>query len=297
MALSPNVVVVAPGDLITAAHLNNVRANLDRLDTTKLSLTGGAVTGLTSFAGSLRIARTGFTRPFVEFYNSDTFAIRQGSVIGADTGLELICDAGPIRFHPNNAEAARIDGTNALFGKAASNAGVLGVEIAHTAGRVIGTMSTASVNLLLNHIAGADTSACAFAQFQRAGTVIGSITQSGTTAVLYNTTSDERLKTVVGPVDAAAALDKVAAMNPVQFTWNDAPGDGPQIGFLAQQLATVAPEAVTPGTGAPGDTLDEQSGEGGFVPWMTDLSRLVPTLVAAVQALTARVAELEAAAA
>jgi hypothetical protein len=45
MALSPNVVVVAPGDLITAAHLNNVRANLDRLDTNKLSLAGGTLTG------------------------------------------------------------------------------------------------------------------------------------------------------------------------------------------------------------------------------------------------------------
>lgn len=45
MALSPNVVVVAPGDLITAAHLNNVRSNLDRLDTTKLSLTGGTLSG------------------------------------------------------------------------------------------------------------------------------------------------------------------------------------------------------------------------------------------------------------
>jgi hypothetical protein len=45
MALSPNVVVVAPGDLITAAHLNNVRANLDRLDTTKLSTAGGTLTG------------------------------------------------------------------------------------------------------------------------------------------------------------------------------------------------------------------------------------------------------------
>ena len=32
MALSPNVVVVATGDLITAQHLNNVRSNLDRID-------------------------------------------------------------------------------------------------------------------------------------------------------------------------------------------------------------------------------------------------------------------------
>lgn len=32
MALDPNVVVVAPNELITAQHLNNVRSNLDRID-------------------------------------------------------------------------------------------------------------------------------------------------------------------------------------------------------------------------------------------------------------------------
>lgn len=32
MALSPDVVVVAPGELITSAHINNIRANLIRID-------------------------------------------------------------------------------------------------------------------------------------------------------------------------------------------------------------------------------------------------------------------------
>lgn len=32
MALNPNVVVVAPGELITATHLNNIRSNLIRID-------------------------------------------------------------------------------------------------------------------------------------------------------------------------------------------------------------------------------------------------------------------------
>lgn len=48
MALSPNVVVVNPGDLIASAHLNNIRANLDRIDISaaaKVPLAGGRMTG------------------------------------------------------------------------------------------------------------------------------------------------------------------------------------------------------------------------------------------------------------
>jgi hypothetical protein len=40
MALNPALPVVAPNELITSTHMNNVRANLDRLDTTKLALSG-----------------------------------------------------------------------------------------------------------------------------------------------------------------------------------------------------------------------------------------------------------------
>jgi Chaperone of endosialidase len=54
VALNPNVVVVASGDLITAAHHNNVRANLDRLDTTKVLKAGDVMTGqLTLSAANL----------------------------------------------------------------------------------------------------------------------------------------------------------------------------------------------------------------------------------------------------
>lgn len=45
MALSPNVVVVAPGELITAAHVNNIRSNLDRLDLAKVTDTGDTMSG------------------------------------------------------------------------------------------------------------------------------------------------------------------------------------------------------------------------------------------------------------
>lgn len=45
MATNPVVPIVATGDLITAAHINNIRANLDRLDTEGLDLAGGTMSG------------------------------------------------------------------------------------------------------------------------------------------------------------------------------------------------------------------------------------------------------------
>lgn len=53
----------------------------------------------------------------------------------------------------------------------------------------------------------------------------------------------------------------------------------------AQALHAVFPEAVTPGTGAPGDP--------GFVPWAIDAAAVVPLLVRELQLLRARVTALE----
>lgn len=110
-------------------------------------------------------------------------------------------------------------------------------------------------------------------------TNVGSITTT-TSSTAYNTTSDERLKTnIVDLPDAGAAID---AMQPRQFEFLVEPGVQ-RIGFIAQELYAVVPEAVTPG----GDNQHTN-------PWQVDLSRLVPLLVRELQSLRARVAALEA---
>ena len=72
---------------------------------------------------------------------------------------------------------------------------------------------------------------------------IGSITQAGTTGVLYNVTSDYRLKDIAGPVtNSGAFIDK---LNPVQGSWK---ADGSRfIGFLAHELQEASETVV--GTG------------------------------------------------
>lgn len=128
----------------------------------------------------------------------------------------------------------------------------------------------------ISHISGT-ASGVMYARFNLAAVTIGSITQSGTTAVLYNTTSDARLKTNVMSADDSGPL--IDAVQVRQFDWL-ADGSHQRYGFVAQELAAVVPEAVYQPTGQ-----DEMMA--------VDYSKLVPLLVKEIQTLRTRVAQLE----
>jgi hypothetical protein len=116
------------------------------------------------------------------------------------------------------------------------------------------------------------------------GTVsAGQISVSGSTTS-YATSSDYRLKHDIQPM--TGALAKVAQLKPVTYKWNADDSDGE--GFIAHELAEVAPYAVT------GEKDGEQM-QG------VDYGKITPLLTAAlqeaiaeIQSLKARVAELEA---
>ena len=113
-------------------------------------------------------------------------------------------------------------------------------------------------------------------EFRRAGTVVGSVSVSGTNAT-FNTSSDQRLKDNI--VDAPSASDDIDAIQVRSFDWK-ADGSHQKYGMVAQELQTVAPEAVT------GDAnSDDMMG--------VDYSKLVPMMMKEIQSLRARVAELE----
>ena len=119
--------------------------------------------------------------------------------------------------------------------------------------------------------------------------LIGSITTS-TTATAYNTSSDYRLKENVKPMQNA--LEKVALLNPVTYTWKADGSEGQ--GFIAHELQAVVPDAVT----GEKDAVDK---DGNPRYQGVDTSFLVATLTKAIQeqqaqleALTARIAQLEA---
>ena len=110
----------------------------------------------------------------------------------------------------------------------------------------------------------------------------GTIT-TGNNTVGYNSNSDYRLKENVVPM--TGALDKVAQLNPVTYTWK-ASGTAGQ-GFIAHELQEHFPEAVS-------GEKDAVDADGKPIYQGMDTSFLVATLTAAIQELTARVKELEA---
>lgn len=135
-------------------------------------------------------------------------------------------------------------------------------------------------------VVNADTNAAAIV-LKRSGATVGSIAVT-TTGTAYNTTSDARLKTGFRPVDGAG--DVLDALVVGRFTWAHAPEAAAELGLRAQDVAVVAPQAVTAGDDDPA----ARPGDAGFRPWSVDYARLVPLLIAEVQALRRRIAALEA---
>jgi hypothetical protein len=116
------------------------------------------------------------------------------------------------------------------------------------------------------------------------GGIRGSITTNGS-STSYNTTSDYRLKTAVNyDWDATTRLKQ---LKPARFEWI-ADGDDavPVDGFLAHEVQTIVPEAIT-------GTHDEVNDDGNPVYQGIDQSKLVPLLVKTIQELEARITALE----
>ena len=126
----------------------------------------------------------------------------------------------------------------------------------------------------VNHASGT-SSGSAYIAFGYNSAGIGSITQNGTTGVLYNTSSDQRLKTNI--VDAPAGnIDQIKIRS---FDWKS-DGSHNTYGVIAQELLEVAPYAVHVPTNP-----DEMMG--------VDYSKLVPMMIKEIQSLKAEVATLK----
>lgn len=112
------------------------------------------------------------------------------------------------------------------------------------------------------------------------GSKIGSITTNGTITI-YNTTSDYRLKTVVGAVSNSGS--RIDALKPIDYIWTE--GGQQARGFLAHEFQEVYADSVA-GTkdavDAKGDPIYQQMQAGS--------SEVIADLVAEIQSLRKRLA-------
>jgi hypothetical protein len=114
--------------------------------------------------------------------------------------------------------------------------------------------------------------------FYHNGSIVGSISYSDT-ATAFNTTSDQRLKeNIVDAPEFGSVIDSIKVRS---YDWKT-DQTHQRAGFIAQELVTVAPEAVH----QPADPEEMMA---------VDYSKLVPMLVKEIQSLRARLAALEAA--
>jgi hypothetical protein len=174
-------------------------------------------------------------------------------------------DSNYMRFQVNNQERARIDASGNLL---------VGTTTQYTSSaHIVTNTATATYGICIRDT-GQTTGAINFEN--SAGSQVGNIILSSTTTT-YNTSSDQRLKDNI--VDAPSASDDIDAIQVRSFDWK-ADGSHQKYGMVAQELQSVAPEAVS------GDAdSDDMMG--------VDYSKLVPMLVKEIQSLRARVAQLE----
>jgi hypothetical protein len=210
---------------------------------------GNLLVGITS--GSYKFMVGDGTRDMCINPNSSLDAIFLGTI-----------QSKPLVFGTGNTERARIDSSGNLLINVTSTVNSSKMFMGFSGGRGFG----------INDAGGGSGTQVVW--FQSAGTQVGSITTDSSTTS-YNTSSDQRLKDNIQ--DSASASTLIDALKVRQFNWKS-DGSHQRYGFVAQELVTVAPEAVH----QPEDAEEMMA---------VDYSKLVPMLVKEIQSLRKRLAD------
>jgi hypothetical protein len=237
----------------------------------------GTTSALTSASGRGNVTING-TDAVLAFGNSNSSA---GYVYAASTNLEIsAASTRYINFLTNGSERARItSGGNLLVGTTSFSFSSNGVQIGAD-GRVWNT-SNIDYNF---ELAGSTGNRIRFyTSAGGSGATVGSITVS-TTATAYNTSSDYRLKDNAQPLTGSGAF--IDALQPKTWDWKDGGGKG--VGFIAHEVQEISPGSVV-------GAKDAVDAEGNPVMQAMEYgsAEFIANIVAELQSLRARVAQLE----
>ena len=196
-------------------------------------------------------------------------AFRDSFVVGTQS-------SNPLVFATADAERARIDSSgNLLVGTTDNLAYNAGVRISGTS--IVGTNTSATSTDYIVYLNRQSSDGYAM-QFGKANSNVGNISVTSS-ATAYNTSSDYRLKDVDGPITNSGAY--IDALKPVQGSWK---ADGSRfIGLIAHEVQEVSETSIATGEkdGEEMQAMDYSAPE------------LIANLIAEIQSLRARVAQLE----
>jgi hypothetical protein len=241
--------VISSGSLTLGGTLSGV--NLTSQVTGTLPVANGG-TGSTTLAGAGIVTLTGTQTVSGSKTFSGTTTISGGSGFGATASSTI-----PINVKPFSSSGTGIAAQN--------NGG--GVPIAVASNATGGTLITFYDGTLPSSV-----------------TTNGYIQLNGA-GLSYYSASDYRLKENIAPL--SNAITKLKQIAPKTYTWIRHPETGTIDGFIAHELQTVAPYAVS-------GAKDEIDADGNPKYQGVDSSHLVPLLTAALQEAITRIEALEA---
>jgi hypothetical protein len=235
-----------------------------RIDSSGNLLVGGT-SALVSSSGRGNITVNGSTDSILAFGSAGT---NTGYLYATTSGMELASIGSTfVRFSTNGSERARIDSSgNLLVGTTTRG---------HLTDANTFDLDKTDGNIYINHATGTP-SGYFYTSFGYGTAPIGSVTQNGTTGVLFNTSSDYRLKNITGPITNSG--EYIDSLNPVEGTWK---ADGSTfVGLIAHEVQEASRTPVATGTkdGEQMQGMDYSSAE------------IIANLIAEVKSLRARLA-------
>ena len=277
-----------------------------RIDSSGRLLLGTTTSFADGNSDDLQIAGSGNTGMIIKSGSSNYGSIYFGDATSGDARnagiVRYFHNDNSMQFWTNESERMRIDSSgNLLVGKNTTHSGVNGTVL-YNNGQIYSTATGHQVMLLSRY-----TNNGEIILFYRDGTNVGNIYVT-TSSTSYNTSSDYRLKENV--VNLTGASARVNQLNPSRFNFITDDTNTLVDGFLAHEVATVVPEAITGAKDAMKDeeyevtaaVLDDDGNVTTEAVMGTrnvpdyqgiDQSKLVPLLTAALQEALAKIDAME----